>query len=280
MNMQLTDLADRPRLFRFYPRVCRVGFLEEVVFLRERLLEDYQFCFQLQGSPGATTVNIDGRDYRADFPRVLIKRKGEVHRIDVPGRVSSVYFVYPPEAPFDDWIPRDLVLFSLEFTPALQALSRRIIDFASAPVVSGCYDHLDRYCWDFMHEALLTHFSGGSRRDSPEDRVDEIILYLQMHFTEQIDYRTVAGKFGYSLRTLNRHWSKKRTDSPAGYVNYLRMTEAQRLLKETPYSVERIAAKLNFHQCAYFIRRFKAFSGMTPRQYRFSPPGGPPRKDG
>ena len=56
------------------------------------------------------------------------------------------------------------------------------------------------------------------------------------------------------------------------------MTEAQRLLKETPYSVERIAAKLNFHQCAYFIRRFKAFSGMTPRQYRFSPPGGTPRE--
>ena len=137
MTMQLTDLADRPRQFRFYPRVCRVGFLEEVVFLRERLLEDYQFCFQLQGSPGATTVNIDGRDYQADFPRILIKRKGEVHRVDVPGRVSSVYFVYPPEAPFDDWIPRDLVLFSLEFTPALQALSRRIIDFAASPVVSG-----------------------------------------------------------------------------------------------------------------------------------------------
>ena len=210
---------------------------------------------------------------------MLIKRKGEIHRIDVPGRVSSVYFVYPPEAPFDDWIPRNLVLFSLEFTPVLQMLSRRIIDFAAASVVSGCYDHLDRYCWDFMHEALLTHFSGGSRRDSSEDRLDEIILYLQMHFAEPIDYRAVAGKFGYSLRTLNRHWSKKRTDSPAEYVNRLRMTEARRLLKETPYSVEQIAAKLNFHQCAYFIRRFKAFSGMTPRQYRFSSSGeGPGEK--
>lgn len=271
MRIQQTILSDFPRVSRLYPRVIRIGCMEEVVFCRERILEDYQFCFQLHGSGDATVVNIDGRDFQADFPRILIKRKGEVHKIDTPGQVSSFYFVYPPEAPFREWIPDDLVLFPMEFTPAMQQLHRKIVDLMASPLKPGSCDHLDRYCWEFMHEVLLTRaLDQGSPEHLPEKLV-RILSYLQLHFTEEIDYQQLATSFGYSVRTLNRHWRKIRQDTPVEYVTRLRLQEARRLLRETPYTIEEIARRVHFKQSAYLIRRFKEYTGMTPRQYRFSP---------
>jgi AraC-like DNA-binding protein len=47
-----------------------------------------------------------------------------------------------------------------------------------------------------------------------------------------------------------------------------RITEAKALLRETREPIKAIAANLGFHDAAHFSRRFRAWVGQTPLDYR------------
>ncbi|MEB9686071.1 AraC family transcriptional regulator [Bacillus thuringiensis serovar pingluonsis] len=52
------------------------------------------------------------------------------------------------------------------------------------------------------------------------------------------------------------------------YIQKERIEEAKRILTLTQYPVSRICHMLNFHDQSYFIKVFKKFTTMTPKQYR------------
>ena len=56
------------------------------------------------------------------------------------------------------------------------------------------------------------------------------------------------------------------------YVNRVRIEAAREMLAETPLSVSDIAAQTGFKDSFYFSKKFKAVTGITPRQYRNSLP--------
>jgi two-component system response regulator YesN len=54
------------------------------------------------------------------------------------------------------------------------------------------------------------------------------------------------------------------------YLSLLRISESKKLIREQNYNMTEISNLLYFDNPHYFSRAFKRFTGMTPREYKYS----------
>lgn len=84
------------------------------------------------------------------------------------------------------------------------------------------------------------------------------------HFTVQ----DLAQRMNLSYEHLERIFKSNTGLSLATYIRQEKLKQAQELMRDTPDSIEDIAHILGFVSAAHFTKAFKAFCGLTPRQYR------------
>ncbi|WMT42127.1 AraC family transcriptional regulator [Paenibacillus sp. D2_2] len=92
--------------------------------------------------------------------------------------------------------------------------------------------------------------------------------YISDHLYEDITLEQLAGLSFLSPNYLSSMFKKKVGVSISEYIQRERIHEAMKLLTLTQYPISDICSWLNFHDQSYFIKVFKKFTGMTPRQYR------------
>lgn len=79
----------------------------------------------------------------------------------------------------------------------------------------------------------------------------------------------IASELGIGARTLQRRLSEQ-GHSFQGVVDMARKDLAQRLLRETNYSLAEVAFLTGFAEQSGFTRAFKRWAGQTPRSYRLA----------
>lgn len=79
----------------------------------------------------------------------------------------------------------------------------------------------------------------------------------------------VAQEMKITARTLRRHLADSGTQFEA-LVDHVRQDVAERLLIRTELAIADVAERLGYSECASFIRAFKRWKSVTPRQYRIS----------
>ena len=106
----------------------------------------------------------------------------------------------------------------------------------------------------------LSHKTGGFT-------ADEMIDYLQQHYSEEITNETLGKRFNfhpaYISRLMQRH-----TGMPLHrYLIRYRVLVAVNLLQSTGCSVGEAATKVGFTDVNYFSRCFKKYTGTRPSHY-------------
>jgi len=101
-----------------------------------------------------------------------------------------------------------------------------------------------------------------------EPVVESAIAYIDGHFTEEVTAELLARRSGISLYYLCHRFKEQMGLSILAYRDAQRFSLAKRLLCTTQESVTRIAMECGFESPAYFSRRFKKNTGLTPKQYR------------
>jgi AraC-like DNA-binding protein len=79
----------------------------------------------------------------------------------------------------------------------------------------------------------------------------------------------LADRFCISARTLRRRL-KLEGSSYQHLLNQVRSSEAKRLLRETQWSIDRIAGYLGYSESAAFIHAFQGWNQISPGSYRQS----------
>lgn len=92
--------------------------------------------------------------------------------------------------------------------------------------------------------------------------------YLAAHVYRKLEPRHMEEQLHFAFDYLARCLKTRTGMSPLKYQQFLRMTEAKRLLSTTDLSVAEIAARVGFDDANYFIRLFRARVGCTPGVYR------------
>ncbi len=99
-------------------------------------------------------------------------------------------------------------------------------------------------------------------KDSNMDKVKNIL-------EDEKDYKIsdIAKECRMSESSLRKTFKAYYGVSPAEYRLRYKLDRAKYLLESTDMTLGEISNKLHFYDTAYFCRRFKQYTGLTPKQY-------------
>lgn len=100
------------------------------------------------------------------------------------------------------------------------------------------------------------------------DFIDQVLEYIDEHFRDSITLTKLVEMVHVSTTYLSKRFKERTGTSIIKYINSLRIEEAKHMLKLTDYPIEVISENVGYDSSKYFARMFKAYTQMTPNEYR------------
>lgn len=98
--------------------------------------------------------------------------------------------------------------------------------------------------------------------------VEEIVRYVDNHYTEKILVADIAQHFHMDLNYLGRLFRKKTGKNLKDYLTQKRLERAKYLLDHTGLKIYEISEASGYPDYFYFTRVFRRITGLTPSQWR------------
>jgi len=99
-------------------------------------------------------------------------------------------------------------------------------------------------------------------------RIAEIRDYLEAHYAENLNMKTLAASYGMSLPTFNKYFRSVLHATPYQYLIQVRMHRAAYLLAENRLNVKEISAMTGYGSPFHFSSEFRRIHGLSPREYQ------------
>lgn len=101
-----------------------------------------------------------------------------------------------------------------------------------------------------------------------ESRAKRMTAFIHDHFSENITIDDIAAAANISRSECFRTFQARIHQKPIEYLIECRISNAQRLLRETNRTITDVASACGFNHSSYFCRIFKAKIGLSPKAYR------------
>ncbi len=98
--------------------------------------------------------------------------------------------------------------------------------------------------------------------------LNKVFTYVAENYSLSITTLEVANLCNMSYSYFSRSFKKIMHKSFSEYLNYVRITEAEKLLLTTDMNITEIAVSVGFSTSSYFIQQFKNFKSSSPKQYK------------
>lgn len=95
--------------------------------------------------------------------------------------------------------------------------------------------------------------------------------YIHQHKSENVSLKTASDACHISPSYFSRVFLKETGENFTNYLSKLKILWAKELLETTDMSINQISDALGFNDSGYLIKKFKAFTGVTPAVYRKNP---------
>lgn len=96
----------------------------------------------------------------------------------------------------------------------------------------------------------------------------ELLTYIQVNYFSDISLKFAADMTGMSYSYFSKYFKKVMGKSFTGYINYIRLKEAEKLLLTTDKNISEIAYEVGFGSANYFIRLFQKEFDMSPLKFK------------
>lgn len=91
--------------------------------------------------------------------------------------------------------------------------------------------------------------------------------FIENSYTSNITLKDMSGSVQMTPKYFCRFFHQMTHRSPIDYLNYYRIERACYLLLTTTQSITEVAYNTGFNDLSYFIRTFKKYKNITPKQY-------------
>lgn len=109
---------------------------------------------------------------------------------------------------------------------------------------------------------------------SAQPLMQNILIYINDHFTEPMSLKDLSHRFGISMSSLSHDFYRYIHHSVYDYILYRRVMYARQLLFGDE-SVSEICYKCGFQNYSSFLRAFHKITGVSPNEYRRQLAGDP-----
>lgn len=110
-------------------------------------------------------------------------------------------------------------------------------------------------------------FISEENRDK-QQLVNEIQLYLENHYAEDVTLNQLAQKFYTSPTTLSRIFKEYTGDTPINYLIHYRLKKAKEFIQaDDSISMKEVAQSIGYDDPLYFSKLFKKYHGQSPTFY-------------
>ncbi|PAB60100.1 AraC family transcriptional regulator [Anaeromicrobium sediminis] len=100
------------------------------------------------------------------------------------------------------------------------------------------------------------------------DNISDSVKYINEHFTEDIDLKTLAEIEHYNINYYSEWFKKNMNVSPKEYIQKLRVKKAKKLLMNSDFTILQIAQMVGYNHNSSLTRIFKDLEKVTPADYR------------
>lgn len=94
------------------------------------------------------------------------------------------------------------------------------------------------------------------------------VEHLKSNFCEELSLEEVAGTLGVTPQYLSKIFKEDTGLTFKEYMTELRIEESKRLLRSGDLNIKDICFKVGYNDTSYFIRAFKKYEGLTPKDYQ------------
>ena len=131
---------------------------------------------------------------------------------------------------------------------------------------------------DTMLHHVCSRIVLGRVEQRPAEASDAVVKareIIERRFSEPgLSVSAIAEEVGMTDSRLSTEFKKAYRMTPLEFITVSRMHRARRLLRTTDMPVKDIALECGYYDISGFNRRFKAYTGMTPQQYKQSSEAG------
>ena len=91
--------------------------------------------------------------------------------------------------------------------------------------------------------------------------------FIGSSYTSSITLQDISDSVYMTPKYFCRFFHEMTHHSPIDYLNYYRIERACYLLLTTNQTITEVAYNTGFNDLSYFIKIFKKYKGITPKQY-------------
>lgn len=142
---------------------------------------------------------------------------------------------------------------------------------------SSCFSDFSQQLYAMQLILLIySYFEKNSSTHEPKHtpqtdlftRLQQTANYMMQHYAETLTLEDMARKAGFSKYHFSRLFKTHTGESFYRYLNTIRMSNAQNMLKDYDVPITDIAYATGYASMSSFIRMFKDFFDCTPSSYR------------
>lgn len=124
---------------------------------------------------------------------------------------------------------------------------------------------------DYLIQLLIEIFDFlNETHEREKKKFAKSIQYINSHYMDKIGVSALAKIEGISESYYINLFHKEYGITPNKYLEFRRMKYARKLITERDKTVKEIAYETGFSDPYYFSKAFKAYTGMSPQNYRKS----------
>ena len=111
-------------------------------------------------------------------------------------------------------------------------------------------------------------FNPKPKKQSEEDPISKIIVYMKSHLQETLTLEQLASEAGMSPSHFSAVFRQKVQNSPVSFFTFLKIQQSCRLLENSEMRIKEVAYQIGYNDPYHFSRVFTTLMGMSPREFR------------
>lgn len=131
--------------------------------------------------------------------------------------------------------------------------------------------YADKLCLAYISELLITVYRNAVRNSTASSAdthlASKIMEYISQNYMHTITIAELSHIFHVCESTIYKSFKKHTGLKITDYINFTRIMNAERLMRETNLTLTEIAFQCGFNDCNYFSGVFKRYKNMTPGKY-------------